>query len=84
MPKLRLIPLVFAFAFASLAGACAGEDQVSCEVVWTMADSEVGRAEIVYDTDSVDQAIEDCFIDQADHPDRPMNAAAYECSCKTL
>ncbi|MCA9681302.1 MAG: hypothetical protein KC457_03835 [Myxococcales bacterium] len=83
--KLGRITLVFSFALAMVAGACAGEKDVSCEVVWSDAgDMELGRATIVYESlDDVDAGLDMCRDDQTDHPDRPADTVKYACNCST-
>jgi len=76
------ITLSFVFSFAALLGACASEPDISCDVVWSHDEVEMGNATIVYETiDNVNAALDACYEDQADHPDRPADATKYACSC---
>lgn len=78
----RLIFLL-SFSFACVLGsACADDPAVTCEVVWSANDMEVGRTTIVYDgTDDVDAGLARCLDDQADHEDRPASATMHNCNC---
>lgn len=82
---MKRITLLFSFAFACLAGAaCSSEADVTCEVIWSDNDMEVGRATIVYDSlDDVDAGLEMCLEEQADHAERPAAATMHNCNCST-
>ena len=81
---MKRISLSLSFLVACVFGsACAGEEEVTCEVIWSADGVEVGSAMIVYDGDDVDAAVEDCLIDQADHEDRPATATMHNCNCST-
>jgi hypothetical protein len=81
---MKRITLFLSFSFACLLGACASEKDVTCEVVWSANDQELGRATIVYEgLDDVDAGLDACLEDQADHQSRPMDATMHACNCST-
>ena len=83
---MKRITLFLSFSFACVLGAvaCADDPAVSCTVIWSANDMEVGRGTIVYDgIDDVDAALEMCLEDQADHEERPAEATMHNCNCSS-
>jgi hypothetical protein len=82
---MKRITWFISFSFACVLGAaCADDPAVTCEVVWSANDMEVGRGTITYDgMDDLDAALELCLEDQADHDDRPAEAMMHVCNCST-
>lgn len=80
---MKRITLFLSFSFACVLGsACADEPAVTCEVVWSANDAEVGRATIVYEgIDDVDAGLQLCLEDQVDHEERPAEATMHNCNC---
>lgn len=81
---MKRISLFLSFVFACSLGACASDSSVTCDVVWSDDNTEVGTATLVYEAlDDVDLALEYCKQDQADHEQRPAEAKFHACSCST-
>jgi hypothetical protein len=76
------LALALAFSFATLLGACASDSDITCDVVWSKDEVQLGTGTIVYDTiDDIDAALDACYEDQATHEQRPSDATKYACSC---
>ncbi len=82
---MKRIVLSSSFVLACVFGAaCSSEADVTCELVWSANDAEVGRTTIVYaELDDVDAGVEMCLEEQAEHPDRPAEATMHQCDCET-
>lgn len=81
---MKRISLALSFALAVCAGACASESDVTCDVVWTVDDQEVGQTTFVYEAlDDVDLGVDMCKEDQAEHEERPAETNGFHCNCST-